>query len=565
MKLFLLFAALLLQTPSPRGSVTGTVIVSGTSAPIADADVTILAADGLLETTTDAAGRFSFASVPVGRQTVVIRADGFFGEPPSPDRPFLQRVEVPVTVTAGASAVAVPSVSLVQSGTVTGKVVDPQGKPMPFVGVQAVRAVAATRNPDQSVLASRVTDDRGEYRMFWVPPGEYVIRAFLGDGAPANPPAPPNTGQVARMVSTLFPDTTDITQATRVNVKSGEELRGIDIAVKLELVTLPPPQPKPASGFKVSGQVLDGLLPRVGTGTLMLGSERDPGPPRPVGTVIIGETSGVFEIASVPPGNYDLYVRIEDPRGSQGAGGAVQAWGRTTIEVRDQDVENVRMTIHPSVDVPGVVKVNGKVTPLAGDLRVGLSAIGTAGRIANYRGILSRAQTPDAQGKVSIPGAAEGNYDVFVQGGPDNLYIADVRQGDASILVSGIAVRDESPALFEVLLASDGGTVEGVVSNAEKKPAGNATVVLIPGDRQLLRLYRMATAGADGKYIFRGVRPGEYKVIAAPGLSPPGGITGAPSVSLNLAELSSAIELRGTSVTVKAATSATADVSVITD
>ena len=65
MKLFILIAALLLQTPSsqgsqgPRGSVTGTVIVSGTSEPIADADVAIVTPDGLLETTTDANGRFA--------------------------------------------------------------------------------------------------------------------------------------------------------------------------------------------------------------------------------------------------------------------------------------------------------------------------------------------------------------------------------------------------------------------------------------------------------------------------------------------------------------------------
>ncbi|HET9217528.1 MAG TPA: hypothetical protein VFR18_11140, partial [Terriglobia bacterium] len=68
---------------------------------------------------------------------------------------------------------------------------------------------------------------------------------------------------------------------------------------------------------------------------------------------------------------------------------------------------------------------------------------------------------------------------------------------------------------------------------------------------------KTATAGVDGKYSFRGVRPGEYKVFAGPpGPQPVGGIT---------AELLSIIEPRGTSVTVKAATSAAADVSVITD
>src|SRR5262252_8650283 len=101
MKLFLVLAGLLLQAPAPRGSVTGTVIVSGTSAPIADAEVAIVTPDGVLETTTDAAGRFALANVPAGRQTVLIRADGFFVESPNPNMPFIPRADVPVTVSAG--------------------------------------------------------------------------------------------------------------------------------------------------------------------------------------------------------------------------------------------------------------------------------------------------------------------------------------------------------------------------------------------------------------------------------------------------------------------------------
>ena len=151
--------------------------------------------------------------------------------------------------------------------------------------------------------------------------------------------------------------------------------------------------------------------------------------------------------------------------------------------------------------------------------------IGTAGQLGNYRGILDRTQSPDANGKVTIPRAAEGNYQFFIQGA-DDVYIADVRQGDMSILASGIDVRNVAPAPFEMLLASGGSTVEGVVSNAEKSPVNGAIVLLVPADKQMFRAYRTATAGADGKYSFRGVRPGEYKVFAGPpGGLPPGGVT----------------------------------------
>jgi hypothetical protein len=106
-----------------------------------------------------------------------------------------------------------------------------------------------------------------------------------------------------------------------------------------------------------------------------------------------------------------------------------------------------------------------------------------------------------------------------------------------------------------MLLSSGGSIVEGVVLNADKTPVNGAMVLLVPADKQLFRSYKTATAGADGKYSFRGVRPGEYKVFAGPpGALPPGGLT---------PELLSTIEPRGTSVTVKAGTNAVADVGVI--
>src|SRR5262245_47863952 len=250
MKLFFLIAALLLQASAPRGSVTGTVIVSGTSAPIPDAYVAIVPPDGVLDTTTDARGRFALANVPAGKQTVLIRADGFFIESTATNTPFAARAEVPVTVPVG-TPVAIPNVMMVQSGTVTGRVVDPQGNPLPFVRVQAVRPAAGTLNSGiVPEVANRMTDDRGEYRMFFVPPGEYVIRAQVQGGRPAGA-IPTRPGEVQTLVSTLFPSTTDMADAGKVTVKSGEEVQGIDITVRTELVILPPPAPKPTGGFKI--------------------------------------------------------------------------------------------------------------------------------------------------------------------------------------------------------------------------------------------------------------------------------------------------------------------------
>src|SRR4030095_15927489 len=255
MKLVLLIAALLFQTP--RGSVTGTVLVAGSSTPMAEAEVAVLTREGLLETTTDSSGRFSLSNVPTGQQTVLIRADGFFAEPPAANMAYPPRAEVPVTV-VGTAPVAMPAVSLVRRGTISGKVVDSRGLPLPYARIEALRTVAGTANPDQlRGLASRATDDRGEYRMFWVPPGEYVVRAMVGPQPDPTGPTLPQ-GQVQRLVPTIFPNKIESTEATRVIVKPGEDVRGIDIATQAVVVNLPPPPlaPPPGSGFKILGQVI---------------------------------------------------------------------------------------------------------------------------------------------------------------------------------------------------------------------------------------------------------------------------------------------------------------------
>ena len=73
----------------------------------------------------------------------------------------------------------------------------------------------------------------------------------------------------------------------------------------------------------------------------------------------------------------------------------------------------------------------------------------------------------------------------------------------------------------------------------------------------MLSFYKTTTAGADGKYTFRGVRPGEYKVFAGPpGGLPPGGLT---------PELLSKIEPKGVSITVKATASAKVDVEAVSN
>jgi hypothetical protein len=265
--------------------------------------------------------------------------------------------------------------------------------------------------------------------------------------------------------------------------------------------------------------------------------------------VLLNGPTVPFEIPALPPGSYDLYVRVEDPRGTPGRGGVVSAWGHAPLELTDRDVDGVQMTIHASVEVSGVLHIDGKTAPAGGTMKIALVPTGTLDRLPSYTGVTDRAPAPGPEGTFSISAVPDGNFTVSVSGLPSGSYVSEVRQGQNSIFAKGIDVGASKPMPIEVFVKSDGGTVEGVVMTTEA-----ATVGLIPDDRQMMRLAQYASTGAGGKFSFKGVRPGTYKVFAVPG---------GPNSAQTIPSKLSRIEDKGSAITVKASATTTIDISLI--
>ena len=75
---------------------------------------------------------------------------------------------------------------------------------------------------------------------------------------------------------------------------------------------------------------------------------------------------------------------------------------------------------------------------------------------------------------------------------------------------------------LEIVLSVKGGTVRGVVRDSNRTAAGGITVALVPDEtrRQRHDLYRSAATDAAGRYEFRGIPPGNYKVFAWEDIEP---------------------------------------------
>ena len=453
--------------------------------------------------TTDRDGRFTFANVTPGPYTVRVQKDGYFGKPEGGAYPPTGAIHVNVAASETKDA----SLSMIPGGLIGGRVFDANGQLISNAIVNALKVGYALGHAELTGQTSKGTDDRGEFRLFWVPPGDYYVTAEPPRAAPA-----PGAGPAGQGNKTFYPGTTAVTEARVITIKGGEEILGIDIGIR------------PTSLFKVSGQVSSLIpppasqlgAPAVNAAVLVLLSPdgNAPDDTKQVGTVPLVPTTGKFEI-NLLPGTYDLFARVPDP-GAQTAGGAPQAWGRARLEVRDTDISNVLITIPPSTEVKGTVSAaGGKVPP---SLRVQLMPDeASAAKIPAYQQVRARSVTVNADGSFSVPAMPEGRFRVSaVAGLPQDMYLSDVQQGAQSVFDSGFSVNTRNANPIEVVLASGAGTVNGVVVDGPMKVVQGATVVLVPEARRRSNraLYVQTSSDASGRFTLRGVAPGDYKVFA---------------------------------------------------
>jgi hypothetical protein len=173
------------------------------------------------------------------------------------------------------------------------------------------------------------------------------------------------------------------------------------------------------------------------------------------------------------------------------------------------------------------------------------------GQIAVYPPVIA------ADGSFAIPFVPEGHYRFQVTiTEPGNAYLADIRQAGISVYDNGLTVGKEAVNAIEASINTNGGSIEGNVVGADRKPVPRTTVVLVPAmsRRQNPALYRTIQTDAQGHFVLAGIAPGSWKLFAWESVQ--------PSAYQN-EEFLRKYEERGTSVTVPAGLRAIAEVSWI--
>src|SRR5262245_54696189 len=171
--------------PGGRGSISGVVTKRPSGEPASGAVVKILhepfggspLGAQAQSTTAGPDGSFVLNDVEAGTYWMAANLQGYlpveFGQR-SPTG-----VGTPFDVRPGQRVLA--RLALWPTSGISGRVVDADGDPAGRVQVLALRQVYEAGKPAVTIAQTVMTNDRGEYRMFWLTPGSYRVAARLFD------------------------------------------------------------------------------------------------------------------------------------------------------------------------------------------------------------------------------------------------------------------------------------------------------------------------------------------------------------------------------------------------
>jgi hypothetical protein len=481
------------QIDNYRGVVKGSIVQAGTNVPISNVRIG-LQRPGLslqLFATTDASGRFAIPDVPAGTYSVLIN---------SPGNTLAPNGSGPNTLTVGPNQPhGDVAFALVPTVAISGRIVDADNQPLPRVRVIVLRMGYVDGRPGLVNVGTgglAISDDHGDYRIFWIPAGEYYVVAMPMDRSSV--PTESDTAYVA----TYYPGTTDWTAARRVRVTDD----GQPMPVNLQVQSVPI--------FNVRGRILGSpqssaarpvtsfyLVPRgTGAGIVQMG-------PRLLNNSLLAPVDGQFELDKVSLGSYFLYPMVA--RGAFNSGGRYV--GRVAIDVRNGDLDGVEITAHPGVDLSGRLIIQDDNGSIPWDsVRVRLKPEETL-----PSALVALTNTVDSQGVFVAKNIPEGHYDFDIRL-PQNAFVVDIVEADKSVFDAGITMDSASNRSIQIVINPQGETIGGLVRNGEKKPAVGATVVLVPkrSRRKNVLLYRIANTDQSGHFTLHGIAPGEYKLFA---------------------------------------------------
>jgi len=504
------------QRPIPKGSIEGIVVRVGTNEPIAGTRVTLSRSDAVTSSPqpatvgTDAGGVFVFRELDAGSYRMEAARNGYVRQE------YGQRIfngpGTPIALGPG-QVLKDLAIRLTPSGSIEGRVTDSAGNPFVGIPVELLRRTFDANG--QRILhlsGSTRTNDRGEYRLYWITPGRYYVNAGSTKGsiglARTSGNSPNEIGE--NYEAAYYPGVTDVSQASIVEVRPGDQVSAIDVTVGRQRM------------HRIRGRVIDARTGRFPSTPNISISYLSPtglnATLYPDVSESYDSTTGVFELRDISPGSYVLGAAVPEKPSDPEAGLDLEATVLAPVTISDSDVENVILTVPPAVSLPGRLKIEGQslsAVPGAARIRVQLEASINGVVMPSVPASQPQFQWANSDGTFILSNLPPGEYRVRVAGLPPDYYVKDARLGQSDVFNEPMHFSGSASSPLDVALSPNGGRIDGTIVNDKQEPMRGTEAVLIP-DRQRDRtdLYKTATSDQSGHFAIRGIPPGDYKVFA---------------------------------------------------
>jgi hypothetical protein len=559
------------QTAS-SGSIEGVLVKAGTNEPVVAANIELLRLEGtssaplspgipkygtvlpsgttstpppqlapeLQYAKSDEKGRFVFRNLkPGGYRLVAMATSADCPCNPSEYGQHSPRQRGMLLPLAEGEAKNAVRLEMALAGVVTGRVTDEDGEPLGHVTVIAAEVGYEYGQRTSRVEEMVLTDERGEYRLRWLPPGRYLIAARMEEaetrsmstwigpsgrsggaiqlGQPLRVPRFLANGDLIEESYELafLGGNSDPEKARPLDVAAGSVSSAADISM---------------TGARKKAHHIRGVLINGDTNQPAANTNLQAIPVQPSPSMIVPgsltDANGIFDIMGAVAGKYIIVSPYLPPSNASIA--------YMPIEVNDSDIDNLRVVAQPVATIPGKITVESRSPAIESQLsKIVVLVARSSNSIAMprpspqnsvslsdgdglYRGGGGYSPTIDNAGLLNLK-LSPGEYRISITNLPANTYVKSARMGQTDALSGVLRIDASAPDPLEIILGNGTAEVTGLTIGSQKEPFTNAVVALVPDAislRSRADLYKNTTSDALGRFTFGEVPPGDYKIFA---------------------------------------------------
>jgi len=314
------------------------------------------------------------------------------------------------------------AVALTKGAVIGGRVTDPDGLPMENARIQILRKGPVVQNGLANIHGGQ-TNDKGEFRAGQLEAGTYYVRVDQSGGG----------AWESSYRSTYYPRAIDLAGAKPLEIAAGQQARA-DIQIAR------------VAGVRVSGRLIAPDIDASGSRRFTYASVAlVPEDSRENTNQPFTNGRENYSFEDVLPGHYTLLAVIFETGVDPFGGNQKAVFGmKRSIEIGDQEMDGVDLTLQPLADLPGTVT-----------FQEGCPAIPV--RVSMYpRGGFALGPAPMTttapDGSFVLQGVGPGHRMVNVSGQSQGVYATSVKLGDRDVLKEGIdwPVSGAEPLRIEV-------------------------------------------------------------------------------------------------------------------